>query len=172
MRSTLPVALLFISFAAHASDVVEFSHVALSDLGAANIPEASSPLLSELRECEAARSARPPCGHVFRAGASGLLVELCKTSGSFQAGLYIFRGASGQWFYPWFDSRLMGFSCSERSEVGQETSYYGIEASSDTGFWTMLYRYHINLSLGHVYFRLLPGSATRILDRYRHDQPS
>ena len=66
----------------------------------------------------------------------------------------------------------MSFSCQERSETGQETSYYGVEPNEETGFGSLLYRYDINLSRGHLYLLLLPDSKTRVLDRYNQETPS
>lgn len=172
MRVLLALLAACFGSVAGAAEITEFKHVSLAAIKASSPPGPSSGVIGELRECEAGRSDWPPCGHIYSGGEAGLLVELCKSTSSFEPGLYLIGSASEVWFYPWFDAQLMEFSCSERSEDGEETGYYGVGPHSETGFQAMLYRYEINLSSGHVYFLLLPASRTRVLDAYNWDSPS
>lgn len=185
-----------------ASYVVPYSSVEKSRLVQTPLPTASSDIISELEKCEKSKPeiGHSPCGYVYSApydlelltyqgeckaskltnfpcqyvdsSSSSVIVEWCQDSSSFKPGLYIFRGNSGAWYYPWFDANTMDFACKYRDQVTEEPDYYGFAPNKELGFHSLFYQYYVNLTSGHTYFLLLPDSKIRVLEWVDEALPS
>ncbi len=188
--------------ATSASYVVSYTYIHTPRLLQTPLPTASSAIILELQRCEASKPKpwNPPCGYVYSSpydleqliyqgecqastlsrfpcqyvdsSSLSIIVEWCQASSSFQPGLYLFRGQSDSWYYPWFNSDTMDFACQYGSSITDEPAYYGFAPNQKSGFHALFYQYYVNLKSGHAYFLLLPGSQLRILDWVDEDLPS
>lgn len=165
----------------NSSFVIPYTYIDNNLLSQAPLPTASSNMINELTKCEASRKREKvytkSCGYVYSApyhddSSASVIIESCRNSSSFKPGLYIFRGKSDVWFYPWYDSEVMNFACEYKSDIVDEPAYYGFGRDTKLGFHSLFYHYYVNLSVGHAYFLLLPNSKIKVLDREDIDLPS